>query len=267
MRPSPRPLLLLLRTNLFVSGGVAALGAWVARIHGRPPAPGALLVLFAGTLLVYNLDHARDDRARQPARPRLGVGLRAAMLGAAALLLVLGFSLGGARMFALALAPGAVGLLYGATLGALRLKDLPGAKAWGVAAAVAWACAALPQADAARISVAPLPFLFGLAALNAFCFDLRDVAVDRSAGQDTWASRQPPRSAFFQVLFAATVFASAAALLARADLWPLSAAVAAITALASLPGVRPGAPRERFGLLVDGWLYLPLLASLTLETP
>ena len=223
-------------------------------------------MLFAGTLLVYNLDHARDDRARHPARPRLGLGLRAAMLGAACLLLVLGFLEGGARLFALSLGPGLVGLLYGASLGALRLKDLPGAKAWGVAAAVAWACAALPQADAAEVSLTPLPFLFGLTALNAFCFDLRDVAVDRTAGQDTWASRQPPRSAFFQVLFAAVLFATAAALLTRAELWPLSAAVGAITALLTLPGVRPGAPRERFGLLVDGWLYLPFLASLALET-
>lgn len=252
-----------------MAAGVTTLGAWAARATGVAVSGPTLAVLLCGTLVIYNLDHLRDDRRRarsqEGARPRLGHGLRWTVLVLATVGLTVGFVLGGRPLLLAALPAGVVGLLYGAPLGPLRLKDLPGAKAWLVATAVTHACVLMPALAAGEPvagSASVAAFVLALTALDAHCFDVRDVDVDRAAGSETWATRLGEAAAHRRLVglagLAAIVFA--ALTLGGRLTWVAPATLA--LAAATLPLVGPGARRARFGVVVDGWLFLPWLLSL-----
>jgi len=262
-----RALLGLLRTDAWVAGGVGSLGWWVGDALGHPASPYALSTLLCGTLVVYNLDHWRDeraDRAPVPSRPHLNRSLRLALLSLGALGLAWGF-VAEPELLLRALPAGAAGLLYGArTPGGARLKDIPGAKAWIVAGAVTQACLFVPLGSLALSGqgAAVGASLLALTALNAHCFDLRDVHLDEEAGTPSWVSRRgggrSHRLLAVGAALAASVFAGAAA-------WgwvPMAAPISLALAGLSLLWVRPGASPERFGLFVDGWLWLPATATL-----
>ncbi len=261
---------LLVRTNLFVTLGVVGLTWFCARSMGVVPGL-ELLVTGAGTLLVYNLDHLRDDHRRTRAlmgRPLLGGWSRGTLLGAAAVLLGAGFVLGPPRMFLAALPSGALGLSYGAALAGRRLKDLPGAKAWIVAFAVTWAVLALPVARSAGRSAVVSPdlviFVLALTALNAHAFDLRDVHNDEATGTWTWAVRLGPDLARRRMMGATAVLAVLAAIwqglahagLATAQIGPESVLTLSLL-LGALAATRFALSREVFSLLFDGLLLVP----------
>ncbi|MCO4771943.1 MAG: UbiA family prenyltransferase [Deltaproteobacteria bacterium] len=268
---SRRALRLLLRSNAWVAVGVGSLGWWVARSAGVTLHGATLVVLLGGTLLIYNLDHLRDDRSRRRddslARPRLALGVRRVVLALGLICLGAGFVAGGTPLLIASIPGGLIGLLYGARLGSdRRLKDLPGAKAWLVAAAVSQVCLLLPLVEAGiRPSLAHVPlgfFLMVLCALNAHCFDLRDLDVDRRAGASTWATDLGGEQAHRRLVVVSLLATLGAVALWWAGLLPASAPGTLSIATASLPLVPPGAPRERFGVVVDGWLVLPALLSL-----
>ena len=259
--PIRRVTRLLLRSNLVVAGGVVALTAYCAGAMGVA-AGIALAVTGAGTLLIYNLDHLRDDRRRlaDGGRPRLARGGRLALLTLATGGLVAGLALAPPAVFVASLPSGAAGLLYGAAFGGLRLKDVPGAKAWLVAAAVSWAVVTLPLSAAGQdLATAPwdlAAFVLALTALNAHAFDLRDVAVDSAAGGWTWAVVLGEERARTRMVGAAIGLAAVFTVLAGSTgRWEQPACLLA-TAGALL--ISRGASRERFGLLFDGLLAAPL---------
>lgn len=258
---------LLLRTNVFVAGGVTALGAWASGQLAIAPSAPLLLVLLSGTLLIYNLDHLRDDRRKEVlspgARPRLDARMRGWVLAGAGAGLAAGFALGGSRLLLASLPAGLVGLLYGASVFGGRLKDLPGAKSWLVATAVAHAVALMPPlatgAPLGRATLVVAAFAVTLCALNAHCFDLRDVDVDAAGGSTTWAVHLGAPAAHRRLVALAALAAVAFAGLTIVERAPVEAPATLALAAVSLLLVRPGAPRERYGLVVDGWLYAPLL--------
>lgn len=261
---------LLLHTNLFVTAGVVGLTWYCARSEGSEPG-WELVVAGAGTLLVYNLDHLRDDRRRARvggAPPRLTTTARWSLLVVAVTALATGFVLAPPAVFLASLPSGALGLAYGAALAGRRLKDLPGAKAWIVALAVSWAVIALPAAAAGAgpADIAPelAVFVVALTTLNAHAFDLRDVPVDREMGAWTWAVRLGPDRARARMM-AATV-----GLLAAATAWGFLAPGGAsdsrvggevilslVGVLGALAITRARPSREMFGMLFDGLLLVP----------
>ena len=258
-----------MRTNLFVTVGVVALTWYSARIAGLEPGI-ELLVAAAGTLLVYNVDHLRDDRRRirdGAGRPRLALGMRWGLVVVAAAALATGFALAPAEVLFASLPSGALGLLYGAALAGRRLKDLPGSKAWIVALAVTWATASLPLAANGMSVTAIRPdlfmFLLALTALNAHAFDLRDEEIDRASGAWTWAVKLGPDRARRHMVGAAIVFALLAEGWRR---WPGSDLQASdgtemtltfACVVAALVATRGALSREAFGLLFDGLLLVP----------
>jgi len=262
-----RGLRLALHSNLFVAVGVASLGWWVATTQGGSAKPSVLTTLFFGTLLIYNLDHLRDDRQRAAmdphARPRLAGGRRLGILGIATVGLTVSLVYGGTSVLLMSLPAGLVGLFYGARFhsGGRRVKDLPGAKAWIVALAVSEAVLTLPLYAA---EVPPKPhhvgagvFLLTLTAINAHCFDLRDLAVDARSGAATWATRLGGGRAHSRLRLFTGCAAVGSVGLAMTGWLEWSAAATLLVAWTTLWWIRPGAPRERFGVVVDGWLLLP----------
>lgn len=241
-----------------MSAGVVALTWYCAVVLNQTPG-WELLVTGAGTLLVYNLDHLRDDRRqiRAGRGPRLAPALRWILLGAAALGLLAGFALAGLPVLVAALPSGIVGLLYGAPIGGRRLKDLPGSKAWLVATAVTWAVIALPLAGEELGRAGPELWLFVLAltTLNAHAFDLRDVGVDRDNAAWTWAAWLGPERARRRLVAAAGIATLAAAGWAvQAGDWERPVTLGAITA--GLLGSQRWS-REAYGVWFDGLLLLP----------
>ncbi len=263
---------LILGSNLYVAVCVASLGWWVASTLGAVASAPVLLALLCGTLVIYNLDHLRDDdqrvAANPAARPRLDRALRRIVLGVGAAGLALAFFAGGASLVVAALPAGLVGLAYGARLGDWRLKDLPGAKAWIVAGAVTQACLWLPVAPRVPgLRETPVAlFVLALTALNAHCFDLRDLDVDDAGGVRTWALRLGGRAAHRRLAGLTAGASGLAGLAAWWGLLPVSAPATLALACLTLALVRPGAPRRRYGVVVDGWLLLPAVASVVLPT-
>ena len=261
-----------LRTNLYVACGVMSLGAWVARTEGLELSTTSLAVLGCGTLFIYNLDHLRDDEARKQrdprARSRVAARARVLLLVLAALGLTAAFVLGPPTLFLAALPAGLIGLAYGAGAAGRRLKDLPGAKSWLVAAAVSQAALLVPKAGTLSLmapSVATASsagLLFILCALNAHCFDLRDLEADADAGATTWATRLGAEGASQQLHLAAWTGAAVASVASVVGVLPWGGPVTLVVAALSLRALRPDADSERFGLLVDGWLFVPLLTTL-----
>lgn len=236
-------------------------------MEGASASGPALSTLFCGTLLIYNLDHLRDDRQRASAdpeaRPRLALPWRIAALTLATLGLVGSFAAGGLPLILTSLPAGIIGLFYGARFrpGGGRLKDLPGAKAWIVAVAVSQACLFLPLHS---LGIVPglrhggvALFLLVLTAIDAHCFDLRDLEVDAGSGASTWATRLGGQRAQVRLRHLTAAAAIVAGLAAILGWLPWSAAATLAVSWITLRWVRPGAPRERFGSVVDGWLLLP----------
>ncbi len=272
--PGRRLIRIGLRTNLYVAFGVMSLGAWVARTEGLDLSISALAVLGCGTLLVYNLDHLRDDQARRRrdpgARPRLDTCSRVLLLVLAALGLTAAFVLGAPALFLSALPAGLIGLAYGAGPAGRRLKDLPGAKAWLVATAVSQAVLLVPRAGTLPLmspsvtTASSATFLFTLCALNAHCFDLRDLESDADAGVTTWATRRGAEGASQQLRRAAWIGAVVTSVASAAGVLSWGGPVTLVLAALSLRTLRLDANRDRFSLLVDGWLFVPVMTTLVL---
>ena len=261
---------LILRSNLFVALGVVSLTAYAGWFAGYNPTL-ELLVVGTGTLLVYNLDHLRDDlrRTRTGAgRPRLNISLRWILVVLSAAGLAASFAQTPPVVFWTAVPSGALGLLYGAPIGGRRLKDIPGAKAWIVSIAVSWAVVAIPLAMRDGVWVLRpdlFAFVVALTALNAHAFDLRDVEIDRASGAWTWASRLGPEAARARLIAAAALATVGTGVWRIAERgselsfighgWEIPLTFAAVTAALVL--TRRGVPRPAYGLLFDGLLFLP----------
>ena len=276
---APAPARSLLRRAfdalLFSSGWLAgAAAAQTAASFRRWPAAGVslrvVLLVFAATLLVYNLDAVLPFKHRQPAgtsrrkawqqRHRRGL---AALAGAAAL--VAGYLFladGWWRYLPALLPPAALALLYSWPLGRWRgrpraLREVPLLKIFliaGVWSAITVGLPALALHRPLAEAVGLLAQRFCLVLALAIVFDIRDLSRDRAAGTRT----------FPVVLGQAGAKAVALAFLAAAMLLGFERGVAPLglllTGLAAATVILLADERRSdyfFAFLADGVLLVP----------
>ncbi len=152
--------------------------------------------------------------------------------------------------------------------GWMRLKEIPLAKSWLVGAAIsvgvvglpiAWSDAAVFSVDAWFLSV----FVFAYAATNAHVFDIRDLDADREAGIRT----MPVVVGVWQTKLAMIgLNLGMLALMMWGWLDGITGPhpeiiVCSVLAVLYVWKIDVRTPRDLYGILVDGCLYVPALLS------
>ncbi|TNF27772.1 MAG: hypothetical protein EP329_19055 [Deltaproteobacteria bacterium] len=258
-------------TSGWLALALASMTAFVQAALGLPFDLAPVATLGTLALLVYLLDHVRDDESGAFAgRIEVRALMEAAGLAGVALFLVAPAAAKGVIV-----AFTAVGFLYalpvplpGGRRG--RLKDLPGMKAWIVGAAltvgvvglpVAWAGVACDGATAALVA-----FVFVIASVNVHVFDVRDVADDAPRGVATLPVLVGVAGTkrVLAVLLAVTTAAVGLAVLALEvlPLWTLAPMGAGVVATAVyLVAVRAGRSRAFYEVWVDGAWLVPGLTT------
>jgi len=255
----------LVEGRLVVGAAAAAIGAATASILGISMSPALGVVLFAATVLIYDLDEILDRRGGPRRVPRVVLGTA---LGAGGLLaMALPYLQTETILLVAAGMPACV--LYAVPLpllGGARIKDHPVGKAAYVAAAVTSATVVLPCLEA---GVFPGAVRLGAAATwafvailgNAVACDLRDRERDLRSGRRSlaivWGADATSRGLGTASLVALGigVVAMARGLVPAGVLLPLAA-----TPLV-LRGLGGGAPAWAWGLALDG-VFLPLFLLL-----
>ena len=221
----------------------------VQRATGRTAHPAGVAALLCGIVAAYSLDRVLDPAAHAPPRWMMRVlavmGVLAALAcGVAALRLPL-------RTAALVPALGAASLLYP------RLKALGLTKTVALPLVWTWAVIALPFNDGSWLGWHALanpvaPSLLLLVASGCLLCDLKDEAVDRSAGVRSIPARLGGAAT---VRIAATLALAAAGLALAEHRTGLAVSAAALGAATASPGLLA---TEAVGpLLVDVILTLP----------
>lgn len=265
----------LAHSSLLVSLGFAAQAAFSCYVLGLPVAMLCAAQIFCCALFIYTLDHAMDSEV-QPSHD----ASQDAASGSGFLRVLCGAS-GVASLALAAIAPTAatavvlsflfLGAIYGVPLpfvGGRRLKDVPGLKAFYVAAVQVFAVVGLPLAwtgqpvgpEALAIAV----FMFVFCATNVIAFDIRDVVADRAHGTKTLpvllgvANTRGFLLGMNMALIAAIAFAASAGLAAGHDI----AMACTLASVAYVLFVNERTERWVFGLVIDGVYMLPLLVFL-----
>ena len=261
----------LVFSNLFVALCGAALTAATYPLLGQPPRiDAAVLLVFCGTLVVYNLDRLVEPvpgdtlheqwvaRHRKPlwALPAL------ASLGCLAALPLLSTRVGWSLGVAGAVSIGYCVPVYRQAGRWRRLKALPGAKLLLIAGVWTWATAVLPLlqrppaiggAEAGLVVLARLLFILAV----ALPFDLPDMARDRAAGIVTLPQRFGDAGTRKLGLLLAGGFAAVAVV----NPWPLAAAllVSAAVSFAVLAALGPRRGVVYYAVVLDGLLLVQAL--------
>ncbi len=268
-------------SSAWLAAGLASLTFFVSHALSVDAGWSPAALVFASTLLIYNLDHladthvqeSRDQRANAFMRRR-GVGL-VALSGLATLALFIAAPAAARWVFG---AYTTVGALYGvpvvpARRGGrwvrIRLKEVAGMKGWLVGASIVTAVVGLPLAWAgAATPLLALPlalFLFIFTASNVHMFDVRDLDSDREAGVST-LPLQLGVLRTRQLLVLLNLAVSAMALvtgLAPAHPELLIGAALTISYVLSLSA---RTPRAVYGILVDGCFFAPILLTILHES-
>lgn len=258
----------LVFSNLFVACCGALLTVATYPLLGQPPRVDAgVLLVFCGTLVVYNLDRLVEPRpgdtpheqwvARH--RPALWLLTALAAIGCFAALPFLAPRVIGSLAIAAALSIGYCVPVYRRAGQWRRLKALPGAKLLLIVGVWTYATTLIPLLNRpivveldqiTLVTAARLLFIFAV----ALPFDVPDMARDRAARITTL----PQRIGFSGTRNLALGLAGGFALLAALNPWPFAAALlvsAAVTVflLASL-GPRRGV--VYYEVLLDGLLLV-----------
>lgn len=248
-----RALDVAVHSSVWVAAAAAALTASASLALGAPPRLDLLLLAFAGTLVVYNVDRLRDlprDRETTPrrsafvARHARALAVLAGAAGAVALAAALH---AGPGVVALAAAVAALGLAH------RRLKRVPFGKASYISLAWTAVVVGMPLATGAPArEAAPvaLPLFLALFA-NAIASSVRDV---EGAARRLGPLRALRISRCMAALGLAVCLVPGAA--------PAGLAPVPLLTWLALLGFQPG---ERFGLVVlDGALWLGALLAIPL---
>jgi 4-hydroxybenzoate polyprenyltransferase len=274
----------LVYSSIWLSAALGSLAVFaVHALHLTPTLEPTLLIFFS-SLFIYNLDHVADARVEGIPDDRAKVYFRSAGVG----LLIIAAGLATGLMVASAPGPAqlvfalytTIGLVYGLPIlpvpraGGLRwhrLKDIPGLKAWIVAATVAFATVGLPLAwtgtpldiDAWSLAV----FVFAFAGSGAHMCDIRDIDEDTRAGVATF----PVRAGVRRTKEAAILLNLVVILLMVAG-WmggltgphPEMIVVCGIM-IGFIAAIRVDSSEEAYNVVLDGTYYLPALLGLLHE--
>ncbi len=237
-------------SSVWVSGAAALLTAAAAKAMAVPAPPEALVIAFAGTFFVYNVDRLRDvarDRETSPERTAFVTTHRArlrALSAGAALLAVAAGLRAGAEVAGLAAAVLLLGLVH------RRIKHVPLAKALYIAGAWTAIVVGLPALLAPAAT--GIPRVAAVLSMTLLANAVASSVRDEEAGAARYG---PERSLRFARLFAAAGLVLCLAGGPEARLVFIPGAT-----LAALVAFRPG---ERYGLLVvDGALAAGAAISL-----
>ncbi len=279
--PAPRPPLLwrsldaLLYSSAWLAAAAAAQTA--ATLHRLPPAGRAgwhlVVLVFAATLLVYNLDAALPFKHQQPAgtsaRKRWQQQHRRALLllalGAAAVAGSFFFADGWWRYLPLLVPLAVLALGYSWPLGRWQgrpraLRDVPLLKVFLIAGVWTAVTAGLP-AVALHLPIGTVTGLlaqrFLLVLAVAIVFDIRDYGRDRRAGTRTFPGVLGVGGARWLAL--GLLAASAGVGLARGAA-PLAVLVPAVLATAVILAAEESRGDYFFALLTDGLLLVQAVA-------
>lgn len=243
----------LVYSSAWVSAAATALAAAAALAMRSHPHPSTLLLVFCGTLVIYNVDRLRDlerDRTTSPLRSAFVTAHRGELIGLAAAAAVASIPLGllaGTGAIALLAPVLAAGLLH------RRLKRFGWWKPWYVSGAWTAVVVGLPAVVAtAPEHVAWIAALVGTTlAANVIASNLRD---------DEAVSARFGRRAPLHIASGCALLSTGIALAAPPALRPLL--LLPLLTLASLVRFHKG---ELYGLVVvDGALLLGALLALPL---
>lgn len=247
--------LLRLAVALDLVSAIAVASLVVYAGLGLPPTTLSLVSLLAGlgTVVIYNVDHLRDNGDDlAPSRRALVIAASIGMCGC--FVALPGWT------FVACIAPGLLGLGHAALK-----RRAPEFKSWGVALAVALAASTLPVAAAGEPPWPPDGVLFAYLALfvaiNTHALDLVDLDADRAAGTRTLVVARGPdwvKRLFTGLAIVASILLIYASPLEPAPEMPLSLLGLAIL----LRAAGPHRDRDRWRLLLDGGLLSPLLLRL-----
>lgn len=266
----------LVFSNLFVAFCGAALTAATYPLLGQPPRIDAVVLLvFCGTLVVYNLDRLVEPTPGDTLheqwvaqhRPALWLIIALAAAGCAVCLPFLRMPVVGSLALAGAVSIGYCVPVYRRGGRWLRLKAMPGAKLLLIAGVWTYATTIIPLLnrpttiatdDAALIVAARLLFILAV----ALPFDLPDMARDRASGITTL----PQRYGFAGTRNLGLLLTVGFALLAIVNPWPLAAAllVSAAVTFALLAALGPRRGVVYYEVLLDGLLLVQAMLVLLL---
>jgi 4-hydroxybenzoate polyprenyltransferase len=253
--------------NLVITTALCCLVIWVQRQIGAPPSPAPVALVGFSTLIIYNIDHARDAivEPKNPTETNSPLPHALAIFaGAAGLILTLLNS--PARMAQLVIIGGALCSTYAITIPALGwrrpLKNIPGFKSFFVSFAISSALvtvpmSVIPQPDL-RVAASLWCSLFGLIVISAHAFDTRDHDADQLSGVPTL----PVALGNFRTRLLITglglgLLVPAGLLSSRVDHWHIW--VACVPQVLALWGWSGQRTRVVGTILVDGILAAPLL--------
>ncbi len=268
-------------SSIWIAAGLASLALFTAHVLGLPwDLRPALLVFFTG-LFIYNLDHVADAHVEGIPDERAEIYFKRKSV----LLLVVAAAIASGLTVSMAPQPAkwvfggyvCVGLLYGLPviplpgregLGWHRLKEIPGVKAWVVAAAITVGVVGLPVGWSGRslgtegwfLAV----FMLVFCASNTHMFDVRDMESDRSVGV-----RSLPLQAGVRGTKMALILMNLAVLAMMMWGWidgitgphPEVVVVTALTVLYVML-LNEKTSRDVYSILVDGCFFLPALLCL-----
>lgn len=176
----------LVDTHLWVSTAAAGLSLFACAALGLPLAGESAGIAFSATMLIYGVDDVFDGRASAQPLRWVTVAVGAFALGAQLLAAPL-------QVVILVVVGACPALLYGAPVLGVRLRDLPGAKPFFVAASLTTAAICVPTVWAAAVGLhvevgaigATFVVLFILTLCNVCFFDVRDRRQDGRDGVGT----------------------------------------------------------------------------------
>lgn len=246
---------------------MCGLVVWVQRQLGLPLQVGPVTLVGFSTLIIYNIDHARDALV-EPKTPEAGGSpwphAAAIVVGAAGLVTTL---LGSPPTMALlVIIGGALCSTYAITIpwiGWRRpLKNIPGFKSFFVSVAIACALVLVPASVLTVVDVPTIASLwcslFALILVSAHAFDTRDYVADLRSGVPTLpVALGNTRTRILISILGVALLLPAFLLSSQVDHWHIW--VAMVPQLLALWGWSGEQTRLAGTILVDGILAVPLL--------
>ena len=274
---------LIIYPSIWVSAAIASLGIYTQEVLELGHNWQAIALIFVTALIPYNLDRIFDSYVQEiPDReaqlffrqPFIWALLSAAIIATVVLL----YNASPEVRYASAI--GIIPLLYGTPLFPwkkdsqwqwYRLKDIPGSKAWIVGSILTYAVIVLPITYAAAefdLKAAMFTcFMFVFIVTNSHVFDIRDVQSDREKGVVTLPIMAGVRGTkniltAMNILVLLTFMSlSNAHILA----YHPEITLATVVNLIFIWALSIDTSRWVYNIWIDGFLFIPLWANLTLK--
>ena len=270
--------------SIWVAGAIASLGLFTQNVLELGDNWQPIALIFVTALIPYNLDRIFDSYVQKIPeakaqlffqKPYIFVFLFSAIIATALLLYYAPLRV---RYVSCA---GIVPLVYGTPLFPwknksewqwYRLKDIPGSKAWIVGSILTYAVIALPLAYAgAKFDLAATLttlFMFVFIVSNSHVFDIRDVESDCNKGVVTLPIMVGIKGTkliltTMNILMLLTIISG---WITNAIAYHPEMILAVGVNLSYIWAVKAETPRSVYNILIEGCLFVPILANWAIQT-